>query len=109
MPIRNEERGYWKPGESGNRNGRPKGAKNRSTILKKWLELPCELTNPLTGEATAGTIEDRIALALISKALREDVPAIKEIFDSAYGKSKAEEAQFEVNAVILPKPISERE
>ncbi len=73
MAVRNEEKGYWKPGESGNKNGRPKGAKNRSTILKKWLELPCELTNPLTGEATAGTIEDRIALALISKALREDV------------------------------------
>jgi hypothetical protein len=109
MPIQNEERGYWKPGESGNRNGRPKGAKNRSTILKKWLEPPCELTNPLTGEATAGTIEDRIALALISKALREDVPAIKEIFDSANGKLKAEEAQFEVNTVILPKPVSERE
>lgn len=109
MAIRNEERGYWKPGESGNRNGRPKGAKNRSTILKKWLELPCELTNPLTGEATAGTIEDRIALALISKALREDVPAIKEIFDSAYGKPKAEEAQFEPWTVIMPKPVSERE
>ena len=109
MPIRNEERGYWKPGESGNRNGRPKGAKNRSTILKKWLELPCELTNPLTGEATAGTIEDRIALALISKALREDVPAIKEIFDSAYGKPKAEKAQFELWTVIIPKPVSEQD
>lgn len=109
MAIRNEERGYWKPGESGNRNGRHKGAKNRSTILKKWLELPCELTNPLTGEATFGTIEDKIALALISKALREDVAAIKEIFDSAYGKPKAEVLQFEPWTVIMPKPISERE
>jgi hypothetical protein len=105
MAVRNEERGYWKAGESGNRNGRPKGAKNRSTILKKWLELPCELTNPLTGEATAGTIEDRIALALISKALREDVPAIKEIFDSVYGKAKLEEAPVEPVTVIMPKPV----
>jgi hypothetical protein len=34
----------------------------------KWLELPCELTNLLTREATFETIEDRIALALINKA-----------------------------------------
>ena len=42
------------------------------------------------------------ALDLISKALREDVSAIKEIFDSAYGKPKAEEAQFEPWTVIMP-------
>ncbi len=109
MAIKNEERGYWPAGKSGNPSGRPKGAKNRSTILKKWLELPCELANPLTGEATAGTIEDKIALALISKGLREDVSAIKEILDSVYGKPKAEEAQFEPWTVIMPKPVSERE
>jgi len=109
MAIKNEEQGYWQAGTSGNPAGRPKGAKNRSTILKKWLELPCELTNPLTGEATAGTIEDKIALALISKGLREDVAAIKEILDSVYGKPKAEEAAFEPVTVIMPKPIFERE
>ena len=95
MPIRNEERGYWQAGTSGYPAGRPKRAKNRSTILKKWLELPCELTNPLTGEATAGTIEDKIALALISKGLRDDVAAIKEILDSVHGKPKAEVLQLE--------------
>jgi hypothetical protein len=31
-----------------------------------------------------------IALALINKALREDVAAIKEILDSVHGKPKAE-------------------
>ena len=106
MPIRNEEQGYWQAGTSGNPAGRKKGSKNRSTILKKWLELPCELTNPLTREATAGTIEDKIALALISKELREDVAAIKEILDSVYGKPKAEEAAFEQITVIRPKPVS---
>jgi hypothetical protein len=105
MPIRNEEHGYWPAGTSGNPAGRKKGAKNRSTILKKWLELPCELTNPLAGEATAGTIEDRIALALISKALREDVPAIKEILDSVYGKAKLEVSPIEPITVIMPKPV----
>ncbi len=107
MPIRNEEQGYWPAGTSGNPAGRKKGTKNRSNILKKWLELPCELTNPLTGEATAGTIEDRIALALISKALRED-DAIKEIFDSAYAKPKAEILQFEPWTLIIPKLVSEK-
>ena len=29
----------FKKGESGNPNGRPKGSKNRSTIMEKWLEV----------------------------------------------------------------------
>ena len=38
--MANEEnlRPAWKPGESGNPNGRPKGSKNRSTIAKRLLE-----------------------------------------------------------------------
>ena len=86
MAIQNEERGYWKPGESGNRNGRPKGAKNRSTILKKWLDLDSIIEDPTTGKEISGTIEDSIALALIRKAMAGDVTAIREIYDSVYGK-----------------------
>ena len=29
----------FKKGQSGNPKGRPKGSKNRSTIIKKWLEV----------------------------------------------------------------------
>ena len=37
-------------GEVRNPNGRPKGAKNRSTIARKWLEVNQSLKNPITGE-----------------------------------------------------------
>jgi hypothetical protein len=40
----------WEKGESGNPNGRPKGAKNRSTIAKYWLEVNQKLKNPLTNQ-----------------------------------------------------------
>ena len=67
---------------------KPKGAKNRSTILKKWIEVAVKIkdkSNPLLKEVT-GTVEDQIILALITKARLGDVQAIKEINDTLYGK-----------------------
>ena len=68
--------------------GKPKGAKNRSTILKKWIEVAVKIKekgNP-TGKEMIGTVEDQINLALLYKALSGDVQAIKEINDTLYGK-----------------------
>jgi hypothetical protein len=107
MPIPNQEIGQWKPGISGNPSGKTKGAKNRSTILKKWIEANCTLSDPETGKDISGTIEDKIALALIGKALKGDVPAIREIYDSIYGKMEIGGTDFEGLTVIRPKPIDE--
>ena len=76
----------FKKGENGGSNGRPKGIKDRSTILKKWLEVAAKVKNPETNAETIGTIEDKIGLSLIAKALTGDVQAIKEINDTLYGK-----------------------
>lgn len=57
--------------------GRPKGTKNRSTILKRWLEV--QIKDGLT-------VEDEVILALIKKAKQGDVQAIKEIQDTLHGK-----------------------
>lgn len=77
----------WKPGQSGNPKGKPKGAKNRSTVIKKWADAKLELVNPVTKEKQKGTVEDEVVLALISKARKGDVPAIREFLDSLYGKA----------------------
>ena len=69
-----------------NIGGRPKGAKNRSTILRKWIETAAKVTDPETKKTFTGTIEDKVKLALITKALSGDVAAIKEIDDTLYGK-----------------------
>jgi len=79
-------KGFDKMPENINREGRPKGSKSRSTILKKWLEVASKYKHPETKEEIAGTVEDRIALGIISKAMKGDVSAFKEIMDSIYGK-----------------------
>ena len=75
-----------KKGEIRNPKGKPKGTKNRSTILKKWIEVTAKLKNPITGKEEIGTVEDKVNLALITRALAGDVSAIKEINDTLYGK-----------------------
>ncbi len=54
----NIEKHEFKKGESGNPNGRPKGAKNRSTIAKYWLEVNQKLKNPLTNQEETMSQED---------------------------------------------------
>lgn len=75
-----------KPGEVKNPKGRPKGSKNRSTIVKKWLETKERVHNPITNKYQRLSQADIMTLALISKARKGDVLAFKELMDSAYGK-----------------------
>jgi hypothetical protein len=81
----------YKPGQSGNPAGKPLGAKNRSTIARKWLELLTKESNPLTGATEELSQEDIITLAQIKKAKDEaDTAAYKALQDSAYGAPKQE-------------------
>ena len=83
-------------GQSGNPNGRPKGSRNRSTLVEKWLKVKIKVPNlnTETGIKTFEslkdelniTLEDAIILALIQKAQSGDVAAIKEIQDTLHGK-----------------------
>ena len=73
-------------GQSGNPNGRPEGTKNRSTVLKELLEMVSEFTNPLTLTKQTADLETQVLIALVAKARRGDVTAIREILDTAYGK-----------------------
>lgn len=70
------------------KNGRPKGSKNRSTIARKWLETMQQSKNPITGEDETLTQEDLMTLALIHKARKGDVNAYKQLMDSGYGLPK---------------------
>jgi len=77
----------FKKGQSGNPKGRPKGTRNRSTIVQEWLECSEMITNPLTGKRQRLQQSDIITLALIKKARKGDVQAFKELMDSGYGKT----------------------
>lgn len=107
MAIPNQELNQWQPGQSGNPSGREKGSKNRSTILKKWIESDCNITDPSTGKEIAVTIEDKIALALIGKAINGDIAAIREVYDSIYGKLEQGNKDSDLVTVIMPRIIGE--
>jgi hypothetical protein len=57
----------FKKGEVTNPNGRPKGSKNRSTIVRELLEYASKQKNVLTGEEQTLTQEQAITLAMLVK------------------------------------------
>jgi hypothetical protein len=71
---------------SPNPNGRPKGTRNRSTIVREWLETTYKKINPITGQNETLQIQDHLVISLIGKALKGDVQAFRELFDSGHGK-----------------------
>lgn len=78
------------PGEVRNPNGRPKGTRNRSTIVREMLEAAArpELQR-LMGfnlDVPQGTIFEQLVAAQIVKAMQGDAAAFKEMADSGFGK-----------------------
>ena len=82
----------FQKGQSGNPAGRPKGSRNRSTIMKEILEMAAVQSVKDHQKIVMGndfqpdTVADQIAAAIVMKALGGDVAAFKELMDSAYGK-----------------------
>jgi len=79
----------YKKGQSGNPAGRPKGTKNRSTIVKEILQQLSKGENPMTGEDEWLSNEYRMTAAVLLKAIEKgDTNAYNSLMDSAYGKNK---------------------
>lgn len=88
------------------KNGRPKGSRNRSTIVKKWLSFLSNETNDITGIEEQLTQEDKITLAQIHKAKAGDTSAYKALMDSAHGMPKQEIDQTNTFDGLEVSPIS---
>lgn len=74
----------WNKGESGNPNGRPKGSRNRSTILRELLDYNDQ--------------ETKMHQAQIDKAIElKDTNAYKAVLDSAYGAPVQQVEQTQTN------------
>ena len=68
------------------RTGKPKGARNRTTVYRQLLES-MRSKRLIDGVwKSPGTNADAIAVALLEKACEGDVSAARELFDGAYGK-----------------------
>lgn len=79
----------WVVGQSGNPNGRPKGSRNRRTIIREILDhLQVKGIDLNTGEETDNLIPvaERITLAQVVKAMSGDTNAFRELMDGGFGK-----------------------
>ena len=100
----------FKKGQSGNPNGRPKGTKNRSTLVRELLEMESTFNNPLTEQSEKLSYAEQIIIAQIAEARKGNVQAFRELMDSAYGKMKdvhqfeetEKETEFVVTVVNAP-------
>lgn len=102
----------FKPGESGNPDGRPKGSRNRSTIVREMLSKVADLqeidpknadTLKKHGIETKAELESLITAAQILKAMGGDTKAYQALMDSGYGQPK-QKSEIEITGIdpIIP-------
>lgn len=78
----------FKPGQSGNPNGRPKGVPNAATRMRRFLELEINGKNPITKEDEQFTVAELMDLKIIAKAMNGDLSAWEKINDRLEGKAR---------------------
>ena len=91
--VKGRNGGTLNPSKKGdpspNPNGRPKGSRNRSTVIREFLEATMTEKNPMTGKTEKLSIEQLMALSMIKQVLSKgNVHAWNSIKDDAYGKAK---------------------
>lgn len=78
----------FKKGQSGNPAGRPKGSKNRSTIIREMLDMMVQVKDD-NGDEVWQSNEYRMVQAMVNKAIEKgDVAAFNALYDNLYGKLK---------------------
>ena len=75
-----------KKGHTNNPNGRPKGTKNMSTVLRDILKSEIEFDDPLLKKRVKNPVQYAILLKLTQKALNGDMKAINSILDRSDGR-----------------------
>jgi hypothetical protein len=99
MAVRNQEKGQWKKGQSGNPTGRPPIVKELREFLQERLSEPDPLK---AGKTNLEALAER----LFQMGQKGNLKAIELVFNYAYGKPKENENQnSEGCRVIMPKPV----
>ena len=86
-------------GENRNNNSTRVGMNYRPTIFKNWLQFATTGEDP-NGIVANMSIQDKIVLAQVKKALDGDTGAAIFLFDGAYGKVKEVIQQSNTNTEI---------
>jgi len=99
---------FKKGDPSPNPNGRPKGSRNRSTVIREFLEATMTEKNPITGKTEKLSVEQLMALSMIKQVLSKgNVHAWNSIKDDAYGKAKESvEMSGDILNILTPPTMS---
>lgn len=99
--MRTENLKPWKPGETGNPKGRPKGCKSLKNRLTELLERTIKYKD-FDESPIDITVGDAIAMALIGKAIYSgDVKAIEMIRNEVEGNMPKETELSDVQKMIV--------
>lgn len=76
----------FKPGQSGNPKGKPKGTTSIVTELRRLMEKRMPVNDPITGRPVRIKIKQLVAMSLIKSALNGKPEAAGQIIDRLEGK-----------------------
>ncbi len=85
--------------------GRPKGSRNRSTVLAEIFELLIA-GKDLTGTEKEMPVEVALMNSLVRKGLEGDTTAIRDALDTVYGKLK-DVTKLEMESVTVKREIAD--
>jgi hypothetical protein len=106
MGAKDIERFKMKKGTTLNPNGRPKGSRNRSTIVREILAMKGAIPKEVFEELkkifpeinNKMSIEEIMTISIVNKAVTEsDVTAYKALMDSGYGAPVQQVEQKQTN------------
>ena len=97
----------WKPGQSGNPKGRPKGIKYMSELLREQLD---QVPDTIDSKPNTKTWRDLICDSILRAAVKGNQPAItKELLDRIEGKVKdTHQVEGDVPISIVYKLVGDR-
>lgn len=94
ITVENGNLKSWKPGQSGNPDGRPKGSRNLKTIIKSLLNDTSVYDRLSDWEYTdkSNTPIEAIVLTLVTKAVDGDTKSAELLFKYGYDKDERDDS-----------------
>lgn len=91
----------WGPGESGNLKGRPKGSKNKGSVVREVIER--KVTVRENGKTRKVTVFEALVESLVSKALHGSINDQIKIIQliEKHVPDKLEDIQEEVRSIVI--------
>ncbi|MEP7173813.1 MAG: DUF5681 domain-containing protein [Aestuariivirga sp.] len=98
------KKSQFKPGQSGNPKGRPKGSVSMGKLLEKWMNTKISVV--IDGKKINQTYRELIPLNLLRHAAKGSIPHIKhfEALVEKYGLNSAEKTTQEIRIVFVKPP-----